>query len=424
MTSTTAVVGALLTTVALLAGTPAATPIGGVTARAMATPTSPADMASAIPDVQLLTLDDDCDGSCQDETVARLSAVGCNEVRVFPTLRMASARCRTSSTKGGEGDELDLSRLPRVLAAAADLKFTTGPVVHGSDGDDATAAADDELPWGLDRINQESLPLDNDTTTACYPSRGKGVTVYVLDSGIRADHSQFGGRASGMVAPGSSLSTADDENGHGSHVAGIVAGETVGVAPAATIVGIRILDANGSGTSADVLSAIEYVAAIKEASRRAKIVMNMSFGHPGRSIVINAAVSRAVELGVIAVAAAGNWPIDACWISPGGAEGVITVAASTRNDRLARWSARGTECVAVAAPGVGILSVDASSQDGLVRMSGTSMASPHAAGLAALILAQDSEGGELKSDEVLDEMTRDAPTVEQFPLAWANPTCQ
>lgn len=422
-------VGALVLGGAVLAGTPAAAPTGGVAAAAAGSPpATPMDLTEAIRDVQVLTLKATCDGTCQADTTARAAAAGCDQVRLFPTIRMASARCTDDSTGGGGRSGraggrggVDLSRLPGVLRAAPDTIVTMTPPARSS-GDAAAAAPGGDVPWGLDRINQEALPLDGSTATRCYPSRGAGVTVFVLDTGITAEHAQFGGRASGMVAPGAPYNTSADEDGHGSHVAGTVAGKTTGVAPAATVVGIRCFSADGTARSVDLVSAIEYVAAFKAGGRGAKVVMNLSFGS-FRPDTVNAAVERAAEARVITTIAAGNAPISACRVHPASVEEAITVAASTRADRLASFSARG-DCVDVAAPGVNILSVDAFSTDGLIVLSGTSMAAPHAAGLAALILAEDREGADLDNEEVLEQMTRDAPTIGGYPLAWANPSCE
>lgn len=413
------VIGAVVIAAALLAGTPAAVPTGGAAAAGSATPTGLTDAAGG---VQVLTLKDDCDDVCQADTVARVAAAGCDAVRLFPTLRMASARCTSRSGRGGGGrGRVDLSRLPGVASAVPDAVVTAAAPADAAVA--APAAANGTVSWGLNRINQASLPLDGSTATPCYPSRGAGVTVYVADSGIAAGHAQFGGRASGVVAPGAPFGTPADGTGHGSHVAGIIAGATTGVAPAATLVGVRVLDANGRGRMVDVISALEYVGAIKVADAHAKVVINLSLGSSSAGARPSSeAAARAAAAGVVVVVSAGNTPISACRMHPASAADAITVAASTREDRLARFSARGA-CVDVTAPGVNILSVDATSQDGLSLKSGTSMAAPHAAGLAALILAEDPAGGGLAGGAVLQRMRRGAPTVGGYPLAWANPSC-
>lgn len=434
--------GALVLGGSFLAGTAAAIPTGNA---AVAGSDLHAALRAATHDVQVMVLKDTCGGECQAETVARVAAAGCDQVRLFPTLRMASARCAAPSGGGASdaadgGGGADLSHLPGVQSTTPDAVVTTSPPTRGLAG--AASATDDgpaarrrsrqngrsgarqsDVPWGVDRVNQAALPLDGNTKTTCYPRRGAGVTVYVVDSGIAVGHAQFGGRASSVVAPGADFATADDEDGHGSHVAGTVAGATTGVAPAATVIGVRCLDANGSGRLVDLLSAIEYVAAAKAAKAGAKVVLNASLGASGREASLNKAANRAAEAGVIVVVAAGNEPVSACWSDPARAAGAITVAALTAGDRLAGFSARGTKCVAVSAPGVNILSVNAFTKDGLVEFTGTSMAAPHVAGLAALVMAEDPAGGDLGRDEVLARMTRDTPIVGRHPMAWANPSC-
>lgn len=152
------------------------------------------------------------------------------------------------------------------------------------------------------------------------------------------------------------------------------------------------------------------------------MVLNASFWADNPDGTTTAAANRAAEAGVIVVVSAGNEAISACTYHPARAAGAITVAATTVDDELAFFSARG-RCVAVSAPGFKILSVRANTDDKLFYKTGTSMAAPHVSGLAALIMAEDPAGGDLGRDEVLRRLTRDAPTVGGFPMAWANPSC-
>lgn len=291
-----ALVGALLGGAAALAATLVTIPTGAAAAATAAAGGSDAHAAlrAATRGVQVMVLNASCGGACQADLIAAVTAAGCDQVRLFPTLRMASARCgggggggvTPAAGGGGSGGPFSLAHLPGVQSAAADEVVTavpsSGGVLANSSHDTPAARRRQSVPWGLDRINQAALPLDGSAHTRCYPARGAGVTVYVVDTGIHAAHAQFGGRARGVVAPGAALRSAADEyhqgRGHGSHVAGTVAGKTTGVAPAATVVGVRVFDAAGGGRLVDVVSAFEYVAAAKARRRGARVVLNASFG--------------------------------------------------------------------------------------------------------------------------------------------------
>ncbi|MFJ5049146.1 S8 family peptidase [Streptomyces sp. NPDC088719] len=230
--------------------------------------------------------------------------------------------------------------------------------------------------WGADRIDQRALPLDDTFTTA---ATGKGVKAYVVDTGIDAAHSEFGGRVvSGYDAVGDGRAGMDC-NGHGTHVAGTVGGATSGVAKDVSLVNVRVLDCEGRGTWAGILAGFDWIA--KDAERSGvPAVLNASLGGD-RSTAVDAAVEAVADAGVLPVVAAGNDNRDACDVSPAAADGVFTVGASDRQDRETSFSNWGS-CLSVYAPGADIVS--ARLGGGTVSLNGTSMASPHVAGVAAL----------------------------------------
>lgn len=250
-------------------------------------------------------------------------------------------------------------------------------------------------PWDLDRIDQRSLPLDS---TYHYRSEGAGVTIYVIDTGVSAVNVDFGGRALFGV------NTVDrdnaDANGHGTHVAGIAAGTKYGVAKLASIIGVKVLNKGGSGTVAGVIAGVNWVA---EHHVPDKSVANMSLGG-GKSIAMNDAVHQLVESGVFVSAAAGNNNANACDFSPAGTPSAFTVAASDNTDRKATFSNHGP-CVDAYAPGVAVTSDWIGSATATNTISGTSMAAPVVAGIAALYLAEHASTPAETTAWILDHVT-------------------
>ncbi len=232
--------------------------------------------------------------------------------------------------------------------------------------------------WGLDRIDQASLPLN---ATYTYPNTGAGVHAYIIDTGVLITHTQFTGRVgTGFSAIGSSQNYVDC-NGHGTHVAGTVGGTTYGVAKQVTIHPVRVLDCSGSGSNSGVIAGVNWVTA----NRQLPAVANMSLGG-GASSALDTAVANSIAAGVTYAIAAGNDNQNACNYSPARTAAALTVGATTSTDARASYSNYGT-CLDIFAPGSSITSAWYTGNSATASLSGTSMATPHVAGAAALYLA-------------------------------------
>ncbi|KAG9285334.1 hypothetical protein G9A89_010809 [Geosiphon pyriformis] len=273
-------------------------------------------------------------------------------------------------------------------------------------------------PWGLSRISHRaSLTFGTFNKYPYHETSGNEVAVYIIDTGININHTDFEGRASwGITIPDGDEDI--DGNGHGTHVAGTIAGKRYGVAKKAKVIAVKVLRSNGSGTMADVIKGVEWAAeahqeSVAKATQEGKphrgSSANMSLGG-GRSRTLDAAVNGAVDAGLHFAVAAGNDNRDACDYSPAAAEKAITVGASTIEDERAWFSNHGS-CVDVFAPGKDITSTWIGSNVGTNTISGTSMASPHVAGLIAYFLSihPDSQSeffaGELTPKELKDKIS-------------------
>jgi len=258
-----------------------------------------------------------------------------------------------------------LARNPLVAYIEPDQEFRV----------DATQSMDaNGDPWGLDRIDQGALPLSR---TYTYTATGAGVHAYIIDTGIWSLHGDFGGRANNVYD--AFLATGEDCHGHGTHVAGTVGGTTYGVAKGVSLHGVRVLSCAGLGLTSQIIAGIDWV----RQNHVKPAVANMSLGG-GLSTALNTATTNLWNAGVFVAVAAGNDNADACQASPASASGAFTAAASTKTDAKASFSNWGS-CVEAYAPGSAIVSDFLAGTT--ASLSGTSMASPHVAGVGVLYKA-------------------------------------
>jgi len=263
-------------------------------------------------------------------------------------------------------------------------RIRNNPKVLFVELDQPMYALDTQSPspsWGLDRIDQRTLPL-NSTFTAS--AKGAGVNAYIVDTGISSTHIDFTGRMSTGFSSITDGNGTNDCNGHGTHVAGTTAGTTYGIAKSATLIPVRVLDCIGSGTTSGVIAGLDWIVGHHTAGTPA--VANMSLGG-GVSAALDAAVQNVINDGVVMAVAAGNDGLNACNYSPARAVNAITVGSTTTTDARSTFSNTGT-CVDIFAPGSSITSAWIGNASATSTISGTSMASPHVAGVAAVLIGR------------------------------------
>jgi subtilisin family serine protease len=270
--------------------------------------------------------------------------------------------------------------LPDTAATAFVEAMKKNPQVISVENDtvmkiDATTQSNPD--WGLDRVDQKALPLNS---TYSYSQTGSGTTAYIVDTGILSSHQQFSGRVQAGYTAISDGKGTTDCNGHGTHVAGTVGGSTYGVAKNVSLVPVRILGCDGSGASSNVIAGLDWI--LKNGKKPA--VVNMSLGGDA-SASLDSAVENLFNNGYVMVVAAGNSNTDACNSSPARVSKAITVAATDNTDTRASYSNYGS-CVDIFAPGSQINSAWIGSNTATKVLNGTSMATPHVAGVVAEML--------------------------------------
>lgn len=306
---------------------------------------------------------------------------------------------------------LQMAQHPAVHVIEQDTVVKRSGVIVNRDV--ATAASSDSIPWNLDRLDQRANELDNSYDPA---GNGSNVDIYILDTGIRLTHKDLEGRAQYMgydavdALTGSNKQGVDDCNGHGTHCAGTAAGKTYGVAKKANIYNSRVLECDGSGLVSGIVQMIDAVIKqVNESGRPAVISQSLDLED---SVVLDKAVESAVDAGIVCVSAAGNQMANSCDYSPGRVKKGIAVGASTKGDQMSIITNTG-DCTTIMAPGEDILSSWYTCDTCTETLAGTSMATPHAAGYAAIVMSQNPD---MTPDEVkqkmIDDSTKDVVKIQ------------
>ena len=307
--------------------------------------------------------------------------------RYIVRLRTRQTLINAVATEAVHGDTVEAVWNKALTGFAATLsgddvrRLRLDPNVTSIEPDSVVALADDQAggPWGLDRVDQRSLPLN---TTYSYDTTGSGVTAYIVDSGIRSTHREFAGRilrGVNVVGDGYGI---EDCNGHGTHVAGTIGGTTYGVAKGVSLIPVKVFACSGSTTTSAVIAGLDWI--INDHAAGVPAVANMSIGGQV-SDALDAAVNAVIADGVTVVVAAGNASSDSCNSSPSRVAAAITVGASQVDDGVAAYSNYGP-CNDLFAPGTNILSAWNASDTASLALSGTSMATPHVTGAVARLL--------------------------------------
>ncbi|SDF66579.1 Serine protease, subtilisin family [Lentzea fradiae] len=353
--------------------------------------------ATAAPEGEIRNLG--APGAVKDNYIVVLKDMSTTSVEALSAKYNATVKHTYKTALRGFSAQMSESQAKRLAADPAVSYVEQDGEVHLSDTQTPTPS------WGLDRIDQQSLPLDDSYT---YPNRGAGVTAYIIDTGIRFSHTDFGGRA---VSGRDTVDNDDDSTdcqGHGTHVAGTVGGTKYGVAKDVKLVAVRVLNCSGSGTFAGVIAGIDWVTEDVTGNPAKKpAVANMSLGG-GANQTVDDAVARSIAAGVTYGLAAGNdYGANACSTSPARTPEAITVGSTDITDSRSDFSNIGN-CLDIFAPGRNITSAWLTNDEATNTISGTSMATPHVVGAAAVYLSSypDSTPQQVR-DALVDNATSD-----------------